>query len=162
MADPRDPRITTTKGEPLREGEPSAAPEPIDPETGQHGAYWILTEEERAKGFVRPVRMKYVHAGMRPKHPTRPLTDEQKARYDGLGYVEYEPYPESESPMTGKFWTQVRLNSGCGAVTTMRQDLAETYARQPTFYGETFCSHCGDHFVVGEFLWDGTDEVVGS
>lgn len=37
------------------------APQPIDPKTGMHGDYWILSDEERAKGFVRPVRTKYVH-----------------------------------------------------------------------------------------------------
>ncbi len=33
----------------------------IDPATGQQKAYVVLSEEERAKGFVRPVREKYVH-----------------------------------------------------------------------------------------------------
>lgn len=33
----------------------------IDPITGQQKAYIVLTGEERAKGFVRPVRYKYVH-----------------------------------------------------------------------------------------------------
>jgi hypothetical protein len=53
---------TTTSGKPPEPGfENSAAPAPIDPETGQHGAYWVLTEEERLKGFVRPVRDSYRH-----------------------------------------------------------------------------------------------------
>jgi hypothetical protein len=34
----------------------------IDPATGQQKAYIVLTPEERAKGFVRPVRNSYVHA----------------------------------------------------------------------------------------------------
>ncbi len=33
----------------------------IDPRTGQQKGYVVLTEEERAKGFVRPVRMSYIH-----------------------------------------------------------------------------------------------------
>lgn len=33
----------------------------IDPATGLQKAYVVLSEEERAKGFVRPVREKYVH-----------------------------------------------------------------------------------------------------
>lgn len=33
----------------------------IDPVSGQQKAYVVLSEEERAKGFVRPVREKYVH-----------------------------------------------------------------------------------------------------
>jgi hypothetical protein len=33
----------------------------IDPVTGQQKAYVVLSDEERAKGFVRPVRRSYVH-----------------------------------------------------------------------------------------------------
>ncbi len=100
---------TTTDGKPPRPGyEAGGAPAPIDPKTGQHESYWVLTEEERAKGFVRPVRNKYVH-----------LT--------------------------------------CGVVTRMGQALSETYARDPKYYGATFCVHCQKHFPVGpdgEFVWD--------
>lgn len=52
----------TTDGQPPRPGfEKSGAPAPINPKTGQHEAYWVLSAEERAKGFVRPVRTKYTH-----------------------------------------------------------------------------------------------------
>lgn len=84
--------------------------------TGMQKAYVVLTDEERAKGFVRPVRLSYVH---------------QK----------------------------------CGVVTTMAQRIAETYARDPAFYGGTFCVGCCRHFPVGEtgdFVWDGTTEKVGT
>lgn len=33
----------------------------IDPQTGQQKGYVVLSEDERAKGFVRPVRDAYVH-----------------------------------------------------------------------------------------------------
>lgn len=33
----------------------------IDPATGQQKGYVVLSEEERAKGFVRPLRDSYVH-----------------------------------------------------------------------------------------------------
>lgn len=33
----------------------------INTESGQQKAYVVLTEEERAKGFVRPLRQSYVH-----------------------------------------------------------------------------------------------------
>lgn len=92
----------------------------VDPETGMQMSYLVLSDEERAKGFVRPVRRSYVHA-------------------KNLG--------------------------GCGAVTTMGQAIAETYARDPKFYGGTFCANCGDHFPVGEygeFIWDKTDMKVGT
>jgi hypothetical protein len=39
----------------------ASAPQPINPATGQHAAYFVLSEEERAKGFVRPVRTAYIH-----------------------------------------------------------------------------------------------------
>lgn len=88
----------------------------IEPETGQQKGYVVLAEEERAKGFVRPVRRSYVHLK-------------------------------------------------CRSVTTMSQTLAETYARDPEFYNGTFCVACRGHFPVGadgEFVWDGTNEKVGT
>jgi len=133
--------------------------------SGQQKAYVVLTEEERAKGFVRPVRQSYRHVGKRPKYPLRDLTDDEKKRYAEYNYVKFEIYPESESPKVGKYWTEAELNSGCGTVTTMRHALSETYARSPSFYNATFCSYCGEHFAVGEggeFVWEGTDERVGT
>ena len=53
----------------------------------------------------------------------------------------------------------------CGVVTTMGDKLAATYARDPFFYSGTFCCGCGSHFPVGEdgeFVWDGTNERVGT
>jgi len=47
----------------------------------------------------------------------------------------------------------------------MGQAIAETYARDPGYYGSTFCANCGEHFPVGEggeFVWDGTIERVGT
>jgi hypothetical protein len=87
--------------------EHAGAPQPINPTTGQHGAYWILSAEERAKGFIRPVRETYHH-----------LT--------------------------------------CGTITRMSLPIAETYARDPKFYGATFCCLCRTHLPVGaagEFVW---------
>lgn len=89
------------------------APALVDPRTGQHKDYWILSDEERAKGFVRPVRTSYVH-------------------------------------------------KKCGMETTMGREIAETYARNPKFYGATFCCTCCDHYPVHEFTWSGTDKIVGS
>lgn len=57
------------------------------------------------------------------------------------------------------------VHEKCGVTTTMAQALAETYARSPSFYGGTFCSHCKAHFPVGvdgEFHWAGSDEKVGT
>jgi len=113
VVDAKDPRVTSTHGHDPDASGP--APGDINPATGQHASYWVLTPEERAKGFVRPVRRGYVHT------------------------------------------------AACGTVTTMGLAIAETYAREPTFYGSTFCVHCGDHFPVAQFTWDGgKGELVGS
>lgn len=101
--DPRDPRLG------------HGVDDPATP-VAQHAAYLVLSEEERAKGFVRPVRTTYTH--------------------------------------------QV-----CGTDTSMGRALAETYARDPHFYGATYCVHCRGHFRVGEageFVWAGTDLKVGA
>jgi hypothetical protein len=101
----------------------SLTTDPNDPRLGhgsddkprpQQDVYLVLSEEERAKGFVRPVRQSYVHRG------------------------------------------------GCGTVTRMGLALSETYARDPKFYGATYRVHCSMHRPVAEFVWDGTDEQVGS
>lgn len=102
--DPRDPRL----GHGVDTG-------PIP----QHDVYLVLSEEERARGFVRPVYRAYIH-------------------HD----------PE------------------CGAVTTMGLALCETYARDPGFYGATYCCGCRMHRPVGkhgEFTWvaaDGSDTGI--
>lgn len=73
-------------------------------ERKQNEVYLVLSDEERAKGFVRPVRDKYRHRA-------------------------------------------------CGASTTMNRAIAETYARNPKFYGSTYCMHCRKHLAVSEFIW---------
>lgn len=110
-----DKRVTLS-GNPPVDAVDSPAPDMSLKPNGQHPDYWVLSEEERAKGFVRPVRQSYVH-------------------------------------------------SVCGVRTTMGIVLAETYARQPSFYGATFCCGCGTHLPVGEhgdFTWDGTTDKVGT
>lgn len=54
------------------------------------------------------------------------------------------------------------VHDACGTVTTMSQAIAETYARDPRFYGSTYCVRCQMHRPVAEFTWDGTTERVGS
>ena len=96
--DPKDPRLGHYTG-----------PEQPGP---QAQVYLVLSEEERAKGFVRPMRQTYVH-------------------------------------------------NKCGAATTMGRALSETYARDPKFYGATYCVVCSAHFPVAEFKWD-DGNIVGS
>lgn len=100
--DPKDPR--------LGHGSDS---EPIP----QHDVYLVLSDEERAKGFVRPYREAYRH-------------------------VECTVDPR--------------------VVTRMGVALSETYARDPSFYGATYCVACHMHKPVGEFVWDKDGTVVGS
>lgn len=136
---------------------------------GQQKAYLVLSEEERAKGFVRPVRASYIHVGIPgPRYPLRDLTQDEHERYDKFGYVQFEAYPIGDSS-SGRYWTQPdldRVNHGCQQKTSMGPAIAETYARNPKFYGGTFCSYCGRHFPVGpygEFVWaNAPDERVGT
>jgi hypothetical protein len=102
--------------------------DPNDPGLG-HGSddqpvpmnatYLVLSEEERGRGFVRPLRRAYRHVGQ-------------------------------------------DNDTACGATTTMGLALCETYARQPDFYGSTYCTGCQKHRPVSEFVWVEDGEVVGS
>lgn len=105
----------------------------INPVTGQQKGYVVLSAEERSKGWVRPYRDSYVHVG--------------------VGGAEVDPSDPSKSGLKGR---------GCGALTRMGRTIAETYARDPGFYNGTFCVGCKAHFPLDEFVWDGTDERVGS
>lgn len=51
----------TLSGQPPCEDYKGPAPCPIDDTTGMHKDYWVLPEEDRARGFVRPVRLTYIH-----------------------------------------------------------------------------------------------------
>lgn len=46
-------------------------------------------------------------------------------------------------------------------ITTMARPLAETYARDPKFYGGTYCRHCSMHRPVSEFRWYEMDGTIG-
>ena len=116
--------ITTTDGEPLQQ-----SPDDV----GQHKNYVVLSEEERSKGFVRPLRRGYIHVG--------------------VGGHEIDPNDPSKHGRTGE---------GCGILTRMGLGLCETYARDPKFYGATFCCGCNKHLPVAEFVWEEDGEVVGS
>ncbi len=100
---------------------------------GQQNGYIVLTAEERAKGFVRPVRRSYIHVG--------------------VGGSEINPHDISKHGLTPP---------GCGTLTTMGLALAETYARDLGFYNGTFCAGCHTHFPLDQFVWADTDERVGT
>lgn len=162
----------TVKGEAPEN--PDTAPAPTDrtlPD-GQKADHWVLCEAERAKGYVRPVRLEYRHVGRPgPKYPLIDLDAEQLKRFEHLTepYIKFEKFPKSMLPSTGRYWSQKDLDAidkGCGQRTTMPSACAETYAREPGYYGKTFCCTCGDYFRVGadgEFIWtDGSGERVGT
>jgi hypothetical protein len=54
------------------------------------------------------------------------------------------------------------IHKTCHSLTTMGTALAETYARDPQFYSGTFCCNCAAHFPLDQFVWEGTDEILGS
>lgn len=83
-----------------------------------------------------------------------PITKQQK------GYVVL-----SAEERTKGFIRPVRdtyTHKTCMSDTTMGKAIAETYAREPKFYSGTFCCTCQQHFPLDEFVWKGTQEVLGS
>lgn len=118
-------KITLSDGSPV-----TSDHRELDPRTGQQKGYVVLSDEERAKGFARPLRRSYVHVG-------------RGATFDGPVMLRY-------------------AEGGCGTVTRMALSIAETYARDPTFYSGTFCVGCQKHLPLEEFIWDGTATQVGS
>lgn len=52
-----EPKTTLTDGTPV-----TADHREINPATGMQKGYVVLSDEERAKGYVRPVRASYVHS----------------------------------------------------------------------------------------------------
>lgn len=158
----------TARGETPENPDTASVPTERKLADGQHADHWVLCETERAKGYVRPLRLSYQHVGIpAPRFELRALRDDEQHHKD-FGYVKFETYPESMAPLTGRFWTQAdldKIGKGCGVVTKMPQACAETYARKPDYYGSTFCCGCNGYRAVGEhgeFVWDGTDERVGT
>lgn len=57
----------------------------------------------------------------------------------------------------GEFIAPVRnvyTHNTCGVATKIGSGIAETYAKNPRFYGRTFCVGCRDYFPIDEFKWD--------
>ena len=100
---------------------------------GMQKSYVVLSPEERAKGFVRPLRASYIHVGV-----------------GGSEIDSNNPSRHGRKP------------PGCGTLTKMGRALVETYARDPKFYDGTFCAGGRKHFPLDQFVWADTNEVVGS
>lgn len=130
--------------------------------TPQAEAYLVLSQEEIDKGFVRPYRDSYRHVGPQPRYALRDLTDEEKLDPHRQNYAKFETYPGSDAPCTGRYWTQEQLdNKGCFGVTTMNSSISATYARNPKFYGGTYCTRCAKHLPVEEFVWLEANGTMG-
>lgn len=123
----------------------------------QNKVYLVLSDEDIAKGYVKPYRDAYIHDSIdAPKGPLRELTAEERAQYDQFGYTHYEEGDQ-------RFWTKDRLERSkrrCGVVTTMGFKLSATYARDPRFYGATYCCGCGMHYPLNEFHWTADGEPM--
>jgi len=97
--DPNDERLKPYRGK-RHDNEPSP----------QQEVYLALPEDDRAKGYLRPLRHSYRH-------------------------------------------------KECETVTTMPVATAETYARDPWFYGGTYCCGCRMHRDLCEFVWTDGEEM---
>lgn len=51
------------------------------------------------------------------------------------------------------------LHTSCGAMTKMGYQIAETMARDPHFYGGTYCTQCHMHRPLSEFTWEDGSKV---
>jgi hypothetical protein len=143
-------------------------------ETGQHASYIVLCDEERQKGFVRPYRDRYQHVGplvcgavpIGHEYPRCVLPPGHAGGHNGGGSVWMggvsDPVRRSQSINDRPGMRFVERVGGCGAVTTMGRALSETYARDPAFYGATFCCTCNAHYPVAEFVWTADGQQVGS
>lgn len=77
----------------------------------QNSVYLVLSDEEIAKGYLKPFRTSYRHLP-------------------------------------------------CKSVTTMGEQLSATYARDPWFYGSTYCCACMKHRPLNEFVWEKDGESM--
>lgn len=88
--------------------------------------------------------------------------DPRLAPYRGKGHDEV-PVPQQEAYLAlpaeeiakgyVKPYRDTYRHSTCGTKTRMPAATAETYARDPWFYGGTYCVRCGMHRDLEEFAW---------
>lgn len=138
-------------------------------ETGQHDGYIVLCPEERAKGFVRPYRDRYEHVGR--SICGKLIASAGENILGGSRFICDEPHGHEgqcvgshrvvSQPEHADIERTHRIG-GCNGVTTMGRALSETYARDPSFYGATFCCGCNRHMPIAEFIWTADGQQVGS
>jgi hypothetical protein len=110
-------------------------------ETDEQGRQMCTTSGE-PPSVVRAKQREEGNAGQHSSYIV--LCDEERAK----GFV--RPYRDRYKHLK------------CGGVTTMGRSLSETYARDPSFYGATFCCSCNAHYPVAEFVWTADGQQVGS
>jgi hypothetical protein len=69
---------------------------------------------------------------------------------------------DTPGPQNVRPYRDTYIHTVCGTRTKMGYALAGTYARQPDFYGSTYCVFCSMHKPVSEFVWEKDGSVVGS
>lgn len=147
------PKITDDPNHPnVKRGPADTAPVP------QHDTYLVLSEEERQKGFIRPYRDAYQHVGA-PSNIL--LLCEGKSASDYCAHCGADLCVLAAGVYERGCPVRNRM-SGCGVETRMGVHIAETYARDPSFYGQTYCVGCYMHRPVAEFRWTVDGTVVGS
>ena len=124
------PKTTLTDGSPVTADHKELKP------NGQQKGYVVLSEEERAKGFVRPVRHTYIHVGKNPVmegnvliKPSPEACGQRTTMNDALA----KTYARDPHFYSGTFCTTCRTHRPVG---------------EPEF--------------GGEFVWEGTSERVGT
>jgi hypothetical protein len=160
-----EPKMCTTSGRPVDEVRADQTEK-----VGQHRDYIVLCPDERAKGFVRPYRDKYIHTGRKvcgawESPPVSRINGTIGVCTKELGHEGNHCDPQTLHVSLGdakKIRDRQIWPWGCGVETKMGQALSETYARDPSFYGATFCVRCNQHLPVGEFVWSADGETVGS
>jgi len=88
--------------------------------------------------------------------------DPRLAPYKGKGHDE-QPVPQQTAYLVlpeadrlkgyVKPYRHTYRHSTCGSETRMPVATAETYARDPWFYGGTYCVRCSMHRDLEEFTW---------
>lgn len=67
---------------------------------------------------------------------------------------QHEHHPVNLEGEVVRPYRDTYTHNTCRVATKMPVGCAETYQRNPKFYGTTFCVGCHDYFPVGEFKWN--------
>ena len=54
------------------------------------------------------------------------------------------------------------FHSSCQGTTTMSDEIAIAFAKDPQFHSDLYCCKCTQHFPANQFLWSGSNISVGT